>query len=105
MISIRHYLNSCKLGIKTIKNTKILQGNKIYFILGYFLVKTEAFLDKRSTFLNNGIKYILYKFFTRRLMIKNEVGIFEVTIKNDSFKKSLPYFEYNTQKWLNTLQD
>jgi len=90
-------INSIKLMLKDIFDTKIIEGNKLLYSIErinyYFCV-----IAKKEK-LERKIKKHLKKHLNKKMIIKNKIGIFLGDLFDDSFTKYSYHFEYYIQHW------
>ena len=86
-------INSIKLMLKDIFNTRIVKGSKLMYMIErisyYFGVISYNYVLQKK----------IKKYLNKDVIIKNEIGIFYGNLCDDSFTQYSPIFEYYFQHW------
>jgi FkbM family methyltransferase len=82
------------------KKVKIRNKSRFYAVFVYLQIATVGSTGKYIP----GVKKLFNRYrkhaFSDHVLIKNNIGFFHATARNDSFMKSMPFFEYYNHSWL-----
>ncbi len=90
---------STKSKFKFLKETEVIKGSRLYFIIIAVIYKITVKSKHLGCNIQVKLKNITSKIFKRELIIRNKIGIFLIKA-NDSLSKSSPYFEEYLHEWL-----
>jgi len=71
-----------------------------YFQVVFLLHTLATTINKINIRTATVLRNYIYKNFNRELIIRNDIGVFCVNAKDDSFIKSIPTYEVDYQPWL-----
>ncbi len=86
--------------IETIRGTQVLNGSKYVFTVFYLLTCVMNLADRKYRPLGLLLKNIFSHLPQLEFEIENEIGKWIVTPFNDTMVISAPYFEKETEQWL-----
>lgn len=87
--------------LQHIYQTVEIVGKPKYFpVFLYMLFTAIGVTNRIIPGIKNHFNKVRRPLFTSEFVIKNEIGTFHATTANDSFMKSMPFFEEYSQLWL-----
>ena len=86
-------INSIKLILKDIFNTRIVKGSRLVYMLERINYHLCAIIR------NHKLQKIIKKYLNEEIIIENEIGIFYGNPCDDSFIQYSPAYEYDIQHW------
>jgi FkbM family methyltransferase len=82
------------------KNVEIVEKSTFYLVFVYILSVTAEIMNRMIPGTKSVFNKLCSHLFSDELTVRNNIGVFNTTLRNDSFMKSLPFFEHYHHNWL-----
>ncbi|MEX1014866.1 MAG: FkbM family methyltransferase [Candidatus Paceibacterota bacterium] len=109
MIDFKDYYKKIKRGYRKIlfihREVSVRDKSKFYPAFLYLQIAVIGLIGKYIPGVKNLFNRYRKRALSDHILIKSNVGFFHATVRNDSFMKSMPFFEQYCQSWLDKAEN